>query len=63
MSRNEKLACPMISRRGFEPYESPASGMTITSRKDQEKDFLDTNTMPTQDVKVKPQHRIKDNGR
>lgn len=58
---NKKLACPMISRRNFEPYVSPAddSGRIIRTRRDAEKDMLDHNCMPAQDVKVKDKHKVR----
>ena len=59
MPRNPNLAAPMVSRNNFEPFESPASGRQINTRKEREKDLLETGCMPTQDAKVKPQHRIK----
>lgn len=54
---NPNLACPMISRSGFEPYESPVGERSriITSRKERERDMQEHNCVDTGDVKKKEQ--------
>lgn len=52
-----KFPSPMV-QRSFDSYRSPVSGELIQSRREKEQDHLRTDTMPTQDVLVKPRHAL-----
>ena len=55
---NDKRAdfpCPGVMR-AFDSYRSPVHGGLIQSRQDKERDHVSTDTMPAQDVLVKPRH-------
>ena len=53
---NDKRAdfpCPGVMR-AFDSYRSPVHGELIQSRQEKERDHVKTDTMPAQDVLVKP---------
>lgn len=55
--KRSDFPCPGVMR-GFDSYRSPISNELIQTRQEKERDHVKTDTMPTQDVLVRPRHTL-----